>query len=90
MVSRPPVTLYRSAECRLCDLAISELRALEPEFSFGLEIVAIDGREELERLYGWAVPVVVFNNKEIARAPIRPGSLRVLISEALSSRIPGA
>lgn len=51
------VTIYSRHGCHLCESAIETLQSLQAELSFEIEIIYIDGDEELEKLYGEQVPV---------------------------------
>lgn len=51
------VTIYSRQGCHLCESAIEVLTQMQPELKFEMEIIYIDGNEELEKLYGEQVPV---------------------------------
>lgn len=51
------VTIYSRQGCHLCESAIEVLTQMQPELNFEMEIIYIDGNEELEKLYGEQVPV---------------------------------
>ena len=55
------VLIYSRIDCKLC-LEVEEIvREILEEISFELEVVYIDGDQELERLYGEEVPVTLIN-----------------------------
>lgn len=82
----PTVTLYTSNSCGLCDGARDELEALAPKLRFRLEVVSIESDPRLQSSYSTAVPVVAIGDDEIARAPIRRGTLEPRLVSALSGR----
>ncbi len=55
------VVIYSRVNCHLCQEAENNVRELMAEISFDLEIIYIDGNQELERLYGEEVPVTLIN-----------------------------
>ena len=52
------VTLYTAPGCGLCDEAVLVVRDAQARLGFALEIVDIEGDEELERRYRVLLPVV--------------------------------
>lgn len=81
MSPAPPVTLYTRADCHLCDQARTLLDGLAGSLGFTIEAVDIDADPALRSRYGYAVPVIVVGNEEIARAPIRPAALEATLRE---------
>ena len=59
--SEPVVQIYSRANCHLCQEAQSVVREVLKDISFKLEVIYIDGNQELERLYGEEVPVTLIN-----------------------------
>jgi glutaredoxin len=58
------VVLYTRNDCELCH-EMEELLAAElPEFNARFERVEIDGKPELEALYGTEVPVLFVNRRK--------------------------
>jgi len=55
------VLIYSRLDCKLCLEAEETVREILEEISFELEVIYIDGNQELERLYGEEVPVTVIN-----------------------------
>ena len=55
------VLIYSKVDCKLCLEAEEIVREILEEISFELEVVYIDGDQELERLYGEEVPVTLIN-----------------------------
>ena len=55
------VVIYSRANCHLCEDAEKNVREVLVEIPFNLEVIYIDGDQELERLYGEEVPVTLIN-----------------------------
>jgi glutaredoxin len=55
------VVIYSRANCHLCEEAEKNVREVLVEIHFGLEVIDINGDQELERLYGEEVPVITIN-----------------------------
>ena len=55
------VVIYSRANCHLCEEAEKNVREVLEEIHFGLEVIDINGDQELERLYGEEVPVTLIN-----------------------------
>jgi glutaredoxin len=69
------VVLYTRDDCGLCqetDVALSRAQKL---IHFDFDRVYIDNDEELRKLYGDRVPVVMIDGKEVASAPVDEGKL---------------
>ncbi len=52
------VTLYHAEGCHLCDRAIEVVREAQGRAQFALELVDIDGVDELEAAYREYLPVI--------------------------------
>ena len=55
------VVIYSRVSCHLCQEAEKNAREVLTEIPFKLEVIYIDGDQELERLYGEEVPVTLIN-----------------------------
>ena len=55
------VVIYSRVNCHLCQEAEINVREVLTEIPFKLEVIYIDGDQELERLYGEEVPVTLIN-----------------------------
>ncbi len=55
------VVIYSRVSCHLCEEAEKNAREAMAEIPFELEVVYIDGDQELERLYGEELPVTLIN-----------------------------
>jgi glutaredoxin len=52
------ITIYSRRGCHLCEVAETTLTQLKQELDFDIEVVLIDGDQELEKMYGHEVPVI--------------------------------
>jgi glutaredoxin len=57
------VLIYSRVDCKLCLEAEEIVRDILEEISFELEVIYIDGDQELEKLYGEEVPVITINGR---------------------------
>lgn len=57
------VTVYSRHGCHLCENAEKTINSLAQDLEFSVEILYIDGNEELEKLYGNEVPVIQINGE---------------------------
>jgi glutaredoxin len=55
------VVIYSRVNCHLCQEAEKNIREVSTEIPFELQVIYIDGDQELERLYGEEVPVTLIN-----------------------------
>ena len=55
------VVIYSRVSCHLCQDAEKIVREVLVDIPFDLEVIYIDGDQELERLYGEEVPVTQIN-----------------------------
>ena len=55
------VVIYSRANCHLCEEAEKNVREVLEEIHFGLEVIDINGDQELESLYSEEVPVITIN-----------------------------
>ena len=55
------VVIYSRVNCHLCEEAEKNVRGVLVEIPFDLEVIYIDGDQELERLGGEEVPVTLIN-----------------------------
>ncbi|CAB4329969.1 MAG: thioredoxin family protein [Actinobacteria bacterium] len=52
------ITIFSRHGCHLCDVALDVLTSMQGELNFDIEKIYIDGKIELEKLYGEQVPVI--------------------------------
>ena len=57
------VTVYSRHGCHLCENAEKTINSLAQDLEFSVEVLYIDGNEELEKLYGTEVPVIHINGE---------------------------
>ena len=57
------VTVYSRHGCHLCESAERTIESLRETLEYSVEILYIDGNEELEKLYGTEVPVIHINGE---------------------------
>ena len=55
------VVIYSRINCHLCEEAEKNVREVMADTPFDLELIYIDGDQELERHYGEEVPVTLIN-----------------------------
>jgi glutaredoxin len=51
------VTVFSRTGCHLCHDAIELLETMKDELEFSIDVILIDGNQELEKLYGEQIPV---------------------------------
>ena len=57
------VTVYSRHGCHLCEIAEQTINSLRIDLEFSVDVLYIDGNEELEKLYGTEVPVIHINGE---------------------------
>ena len=55
------VVIYSRVNCHLCEEAEKSVREVLSEIPFELEVIDINGDQELEKLYSEEVPVITIN-----------------------------
>ena len=55
------VVIYSRVNCHLCEEAERSVREVSTEIPFELEVIDINGDQELEKLYSEEVPVITIN-----------------------------
>ena len=55
------VVIYSRVNCHLCEEAEKSVREVLTEIPFELEVIAINGDQELEKRYSEEVPVITIN-----------------------------
>lgn len=72
--------MYGRTACHLCDEAREAILAARDRGGrFDFEEVTIDGNPDLEREYGFRVPVVMVNGREEFEIAVEPTRLRRLV-----------
>ena len=57
------VTVYSRHGCHLCENAVKILEGMREELNFTIDVIYIDDKAELEKLYGHQVPVIHINGE---------------------------
>ncbi len=70
------VTFLTRRECSLCHEARAVIERVLPDFDVELEVIDVDGQEELTRLYGEQVPVVLLNGTKAFKFRVEEARLR--------------
>jgi len=79
--ARPPrLTLYSRAHCHLCEEMAAGLTGMQPQFSFTVEIVDVDGDPALAARFGEDVPVLVHGARELCRHRIDSARIGAYLS----------
>lgn len=80
MAERRRVTMYTRTNCGLCEEAREAILSVRGEVPIEYEEVTVDGREDLERLYGERVPVILVDGEERFELHVDPAELRAALS----------
>jgi hypothetical protein len=80
------VVLYEGAGCGLCARALALLEAEAPRLGFRLRRIAIDGDDELERLYRIDLPAILVDGDLAFTQAVAAGPLRRSVERAQAHR----
>jgi glutaredoxin len=72
--------MYTRTNCGLCEEAREAILSVRGEVPIEYEEVTVDGREDLERLYGERVPVILVDGEERFELHVDPAELRAALS----------
>lgn len=75
------VTVYSRHGCHLCEDAVKTLQELQGELTFEIEIIYVDGNQELEKLYGHEVPVIHINGEHHDFFRVNPDRFRASLEK---------
>jgi uncharacterized membrane protein len=75
------VILYSRKDCHLCEVARENLDALQAEIPHELVVIDVDSNEDLQRAYGFEVPVVEVGPYRL-KAPFELPELRMTLKAA--------
>lgn len=75
------VILYSRTDCHLCDQARQDLESLHSEYPHRLKIIDVDSTIELQRKYGFNVPVIEIQPYTL-KAPITVAELKMTLAAA--------
>ena len=70
------VALLTRQGCHLCHDALQVVRLALPDFDVILEVIDVDGDEELARLYGEELPVLLVDGEKAFKYRVDPDRLR--------------
>jgi hypothetical protein len=74
------LTLVTREGCSLCDEMLGELAALGAEQALpALELVDVDSDPELQRRWGWKVPVLLLDGSRVCESRLDRGELLRLL-----------
>ena len=80
--TRPRVVLYHAQGCHLCERALEQVRELQQELDFGLELVDITGDDALEAEYREWLPVVEIDGRRRFTYYVQPEPFRRAVAQA--------
>ena len=80
------VTVYSRHGCHLCENAVNILEPMQEALKFTLDIVYIDGDNELEKLYGNEVPVIHIAGEHHDFYRVDPDRFRTSLEKYRQSR----
>jgi hypothetical protein len=75
MQAPPQLTLYHRPGCHLCQEMEGALRRLQPSLGFQLQRLDVDADTRLRDQYGWLVPLLFIEQREICRYFLDEGAL---------------
>jgi glutaredoxin len=74
------VTLYTAPGCGLCDEALQVVHDAQAQLGFELEVVDIEGDDELERRYRVLLPVVEVDGEQAFVYHVDEAALHALLT----------
>ncbi len=74
------LTFYGKAGCHLCEEAYAEVRAVQEESWFELEVVDVALDPRLNREYGERVPVLAVSGRDVLELGFDAASVRSVLS----------
>lgn len=81
-MARLRLTVYSRPLCHLCDEMLADLRPLIEGADVALDVVDVDGDEDLRIRYGHKVPVLVADDEEVCHFRLIPERVRDLLDQA--------
>lgn len=75
------VILYTRQSCHLCEVAHTDLQDIQDKIPHRLKVVDVDSSPELQRKFGWEVPVVEIGPYQL-KAPFTRSELEVALGAA--------
>ena len=77
-MSKKRLSLLSREDCGLCEDVARDLNRLGLSF----DTIDIEMDEALEQYYGWAIPVLLLDGREIARAPLDAAAIEQALRDA--------
>ncbi len=74
--------MFSRTTCGLCDEARETILAVRAAVPFEYEEVFVDDRDDLERVYGLRVPVVLIDGEEAFELQVDADTFRAAVAEA--------
>jgi glutaredoxin len=81
-IRRAQVAVFHRQGCHLCDRALEQVRALQPELGFDLREVDITGDPALEADYREWLPVVEIDGRRRFTWFVHPEAFRRAVAQA--------
>ncbi|MEX2375833.1 MAG: glutaredoxin family protein, partial [Dehalococcoidia bacterium] len=78
----PTVVFYVTSKCHLCQVGRSKLVALQRTIPFNVEVVNIEGNDELERRFAIEVPVVEVDGEVVTSGQVDLDVVRAAVNAA--------
>ena len=75
-----PVTIYSRPGCHLCDEMKVVVQLVGASIPLTIEEIDISNDPELERLYGFEIPVLFVAGKKVAKYRVSEGDLRRILA----------
>lgn len=80
MANKAPLfTVYSREGCHLCEAMIDEIRVLQRTTAFEVEIIDVDGSDELKQRFGLLVPVLTCEGSEICHYFLDPEAVNAYL-----------
>ena len=74
---------YGRHGCHVCDAALEAVEPIARQLGLRIEVVDIDGSDELLRRYMFEIPVLALDGQEIAKSPMSPRAMLEALEEAV-------
>ena len=83
MTTKPHVIFYTRPGCHLCQEAKLEIAAADCADAYTFQEVNVDTDPDLQRRYGWDIPVVVLDGRVVFKHRLTAGDFRRALSGTL-------
>lgn len=64
---RPRLDLYVRRDCHLCEDMLDQLRSLENQYRFNIDVRDVDARADWQAQFDTKVPILFLEDREICR-----------------------